>query len=164
MPASITIDPVHTRNKWVIVDAIFLLGQRLSVSPTTNPLGLSRHSQNVWLYCLSSPPCKVQVVLPPCYITLPFLAVIHAHSQMITAIKNGFEGKRFPPVMTIPLPSSAHEIIKCCPNLEEVTCTDGRGSIMVGSLVKGNCNKVRVLKGILLLSRICSTVINICGA
>lgn len=67
---------------------------------------------------------------------------------MTTAIKNGFEGKRFPSVRRISLPCSAHEIIKRCPDLEEVTCTEGDGSTIVGSLIKGKCQQVRVLKGI----------------
>ncbi|KAI9570819.1 hypothetical protein HD554DRAFT_2169953 [Boletus coccyginus] len=86
-----------------------------------------------------------------CLATLPNLAVIqviHAHTQMTTAIKNGFEGKRLPSVRRITLPGSAHEIIKSCPNLEEVVCTDGNGSTIIGSLVRGNCTQVRVLKGI----------------
>ena len=75
-------------------------------------------------------------------------AVVHAHSQMTTAIKNGFQGKRFPSVRRITLPCSAHEIIKSCPNLEQVRCTDGDGSTIIGSLIKGKCQQVRVLKGI----------------
>ena len=75
-------------------------------------------------------------------------AVIHAHSQMTTAVKNGFEGKRFPSVRRISLPCSAHEIIKSCPNVEEVICTEGNGSTIIGSIIKGNCQQVRILKGI----------------
>ncbi|KAF8548477.1 hypothetical protein OG21DRAFT_1489355 [Imleria badia] len=86
-----------------------------------------------------------------CLATLPNLTtiqVIHAHSQMTTAIKNAFEGKRFPSVRRISLPCSAHEIIKSCPNVEEVMCTEGNGSTIIGSVIKGNCHEVRVLKGI----------------
>ncbi|KAG6375870.1 hypothetical protein JVT61DRAFT_2734 [Boletus reticuloceps] len=86
-----------------------------------------------------------------CLATLPNLTtiqVIHAHSQMTTAIKNGFQGKQFPSVRRISLPSSAHEIVKSCPNLEEVTCTEGDGSTIIGSLVKGKCQELRVLKDI----------------
>jgi hypothetical protein len=109
----------------------------------------SRNSQPVSPRCPTSPRFKVQSSLlrdaPPQY---PLPAVIHAHSQMTTAIKNGFEGKRFPSVRRITLPCPAHEIIKRCPNLEEVTCSEGDGSTIVGSLVKGNCRQVRVIKGI----------------
>ncbi|KAF8129168.1 hypothetical protein EV363DRAFT_1337933 [Boletus edulis] len=87
-----------------------------------------------------------------CLATLPNLStiqIIFAHFQMATAIKNGFEGKRFPSVRKIFLPSSAHHIIKSCPDLEEVTCTLETGSTIIGSLVKSNnCQKLRVLKGI----------------
>ena len=67
---------------------------------------------------------------------------------MTTAVKNGFEGKRFPSVRRISLPCSAHEIIKSCPNVEEVICTEGNGSTIVGSIIKGKCQQVQVLKGI----------------
>lgn len=67
---------------------------------------------------------------------------------MTTPIKNGFEGKRFPSVRRIFLPSTAHEIVKSCPNVEEVVCTKGSGSTIVRSLVKGKCHRVRILKGI----------------
>lgn len=67
---------------------------------------------------------------------------------MTTAIKNGFEGKRLPSVRKITLPCQAHEIIKSCPNLEEVTCSEGEGSTIIGSLLKGNCQQVRILRGI----------------
>ncbi|KAF8548476.1 hypothetical protein OG21DRAFT_1516237 [Imleria badia] len=86
-----------------------------------------------------------------CLATLPNLIaiqVIHAHSQMTTAIKNTFEGKRFPSVRRISLPCSAHEIIKSCPNAEEVICTEGNGSTIIGSIIKGDCQQVRDLKGI----------------
>ncbi|KAI9570820.1 hypothetical protein HD554DRAFT_2312642 [Boletus coccyginus] len=86
-----------------------------------------------------------------CLATLPNLTVIqviHAHSRLTTVIKDAFEGKRFPSVRRITLPGYAHEIIKSCPNLEEVMCTDGDGSTIIGSLVKGHCTQVRVLKGI----------------
>ncbi|KAF8437494.1 hypothetical protein L210DRAFT_2329720 [Boletus edulis BED1] len=86
-----------------------------------------------------------------CLATLPNLTtiqVIHAHSQMTTVIKNGFEGKQFPSVRRISLPPSAHEIIKSCPHLEEVTCTEGDGSTIIGSLIKGKCQELRVIKGV----------------
>ena len=67
---------------------------------------------------------------------------------MTTAVKNGFEGKQFPSVRKVSLPCSAHEIIKSCPNVEEVICTEGGGSTVVGSIVKGNCQQVHTLKGI----------------
>lgn len=66
----------------------------------------------------------------------------------MTIIEDGFEGEQFPSVRRISLPGSAHGIIRCCPDVEEVICTEGNGSKIVGSLVKGNCRQVRILKGI----------------
>ncbi|KAF8432408.1 hypothetical protein L210DRAFT_3558364 [Boletus edulis BED1] len=86
-----------------------------------------------------------------CLATLPNLNTIHfVHIEwrMPTVIRNAFRGKRFPSVRRISLPSSAHEIIKRCPNLEEVTCVDGDGSKIVQSLVEAKCHQVRILKGI----------------
>ncbi|KIK91670.1 hypothetical protein PAXRUDRAFT_830638 [Paxillus rubicundulus Ve08.2h10] len=76
------------------------------------------------------------------------IEVVHAHSHMTTAIKDGFEGKRFPSVRKLILPSHAHEILRCCPNVEEVICNEYDGSTLVGAIVKGNCKQVRVLKGV----------------
>ncbi|KAN0075552.1 hypothetical protein V8E55_011575 [Tylopilus felleus] len=97
-----------------------------------------------------------------CLATLPNLTtiqVIHASPapSVSTAIKDGFEGKQFPSVREISLPCSAHEIIKCCPNIEKVICTDGNGSTIVGSIVEGNCQQVSTLKGIS-TRHICSSV------
>ncbi|KAF8126615.1 hypothetical protein EV363DRAFT_1434172 [Boletus edulis] len=77
-----------------------------------------------------------------CLATLPNLntiQVIYTETRMQTAIKDAFRGKRFPSVRRISLPSSAHEIIKRCPNLE--------GKI-IQSIVEGKCHQVRILKGI----------------
>ncbi|KAF9239080.1 hypothetical protein BU15DRAFT_74771 [Melanogaster broomeanus] len=86
-----------------------------------------------------------------CLTSLPNLTliqVVHAHSQMTTALKNAFEGKRFPSVRKLVLPSCAHEVLRCCPNVEEVTCNEGDGSTIIGAIIKGNCKKVQVLIGI----------------
>ncbi|KAF8126501.1 hypothetical protein EV363DRAFT_1347687 [Boletus edulis] len=86
-----------------------------------------------------------------CLATLPNLntiQVVHIEWRMQTVIRNAFRGKRFPSVRRISLPSSAHEIIKRCLNLEEVTCVDGDGSKIVQSLVEAKCHQVRILKGI----------------
>ncbi|KAH7905693.1 hypothetical protein BJ138DRAFT_735342 [Hygrophoropsis aurantiaca] len=85
--------------------------------------------------CLSSMP-NVQTI-----------EVVHAHSQMTTALKNAFEGRRFPSVRTAIVPSCAHEILRCCPLVEEVTCNEDTGSTVIGAIIKGNCTRVRSLLG-----------------
>ncbi|KAF9239082.1 hypothetical protein BU15DRAFT_74773 [Melanogaster broomeanus] len=74
--------------------------------------------------------------------------IAQAQSQMATDIKKAFKGQRFPSVRKMVLPSCAHEMLRCCPNVEEVTCNEGNGSKIVGAIVKGNCKKVQVLIGI----------------
>ncbi|KAF8437488.1 hypothetical protein L210DRAFT_3545794 [Boletus edulis BED1] len=87
-----------------------------------------------------------------CLATLPNLntiQVVNMEWGIQTALKNAFRGKRFPSVRKISLPSPAHEIIKMCPNLEEVTCVDEHGGCkIVQSLVAAKCHQVRMLKGI----------------
>ncbi|KAF8129187.1 hypothetical protein EV363DRAFT_1134803, partial [Boletus edulis] len=79
---------------------------------------------------------------------LDTIEVIYAEWEMQTDVKNAFRCKRFPSVQRISLPSFAHEIIRGCRNLEEVTCVDGGGSKIVQTLVEGKCHQVRILKGI----------------
>ncbi|KAF8434828.1 hypothetical protein L210DRAFT_3552465 [Boletus edulis BED1] len=86
-----------------------------------------------------------------CLATLPNLntiRVIGSETRMQTVIKDAFRGKQFPSVRRISLPSSAHEIVRKCPNVEEVACVDEDGSKIVQSLVEGKCHQVRILKGI----------------
>ncbi|KIJ63395.1 hypothetical protein HYDPIDRAFT_113388, partial [Hydnomerulius pinastri MD-312] len=86
-----------------------------------------------------------------CLASLPnvtTIEIVHAHSRMTTALKNTFEGKQFPSVRKMILPSCAHEILRCCPNVEEVICNEDSGSRLVGAIMKGNCNQVQILKGI----------------
>ena len=67
---------------------------------------------------------------------------------MTTAIKETFQGKQFPSVQRISLPCTAHGIIRSCPNLEEVTLTEGDDRRIIKSLIEGNCRKVRILRGV----------------
>ncbi|KAF8431458.1 hypothetical protein L210DRAFT_3560404 [Boletus edulis BED1] len=103
-----------------------------------------RHSDNV-------PNGEIIPAFAACLATLPNLntiQVVHIERRILTVIRNAFRGKRFPSVRRISLPASAHEIIKRCPNLEEVTCVDEDGSKIVQSLVEAKCHQVRILKGI----------------
>jgi len=86
-----------------------------------------------------------------CLAALPNLhtiQIVHAHSQMTTAIKNAFQGRKFPTVRTIILPSCAHEILRCCPRVEDLTCNEGNGSTLVGAMVAAKCGDLRRLRGI----------------
>jgi len=86
-----------------------------------------------------------------CLAALPNLntiQVVHAHSQMTTPIRNAFRGKSFPTVRTVIMPSCAHEILRCCPAVEDLTCNENDGSKLVGALVAAKCNNLRTLRGI----------------
>ncbi|KAF8125182.1 hypothetical protein EV363DRAFT_1270211 [Boletus edulis] len=96
---------------------------------------------------------KAQIVpeLAACLATLPNLntiQVVYTDYRMQTVIKNAFRGKRYPSVRRISLPSSAYEIIRRCPNVEEVACVDEDGSKIIQSIVEGKCHQVRILRGI----------------
>ncbi|KAF8120941.1 hypothetical protein EV363DRAFT_1570109 [Boletus edulis] len=88
-----------------------------------------------------------------CLATLPNLDTIEViftgwDMEMQAVVNNAFRGERIPSVRRISIPSSMHEIIRGCPNLEEVTCVVGDGSKIIQSLVAGKCHQVRILKGI----------------
>ncbi|THH13226.1 hypothetical protein EW146_g6967 [Bondarzewia mesenterica] len=76
------------------------------------------------------------------------IEVVHAHSAMTTALKTAFEGHTYPGVRTIILPTCAHEILKCCPGVEIVICTEGGGSQIISAIVKFKQSNLTVLEGI----------------
>ena len=45
------------------------------------------------------------------------LQVFHAHSEMTSAIRNGFEEVVLPTIRTLIIPGHCHEILKCCPQV-----------------------------------------------
>jgi len=86
-----------------------------------------------------------------CLAALPNLhtiQVVHAHSQMTTAIKNAFEGHKFPSVRTVIMPSCAHEILRCCPGVEDLTCNEDDGSKLIGALTAAKYTNLKMLRGI----------------
>jgi hypothetical protein len=97
---------------------------------------------------------KTSTVLPAfaeCLAVLPNLhtiQVVHAHSQMTTAIKTAFEGHIFPSVRTIIVPSCAHEILRRCPGVEDLTCNEDDGSKLIGALAWAKCGNLKTLRGI----------------
>jgi len=95
--------------------------------------------------------CSTKTVLPAfaqalkSMTNLETLEVLHAHSQMTTPLKNAFEGFSYPWIKTVILPSCAHNILRCCPGVISVTCTEEDGSKLVGALAAANSTKVEVL-------------------
>ncbi|KAJ3538052.1 hypothetical protein NMY22_g5327 [Coprinellus aureogranulatus] len=96
---------------------------------------------------------QTETVLPAflkCMKNLPNLhtiKVLHAHTQMTTAIKNTFERASLPTIRTVVVPAFCHEILRACPEVRSVWCTEQDGSKLVGALGKGKCNKVEELRG-----------------
>ncbi|KAF8129182.1 hypothetical protein EV363DRAFT_1337965 [Boletus edulis] len=85
-----------------------------------------------------------------CLATLPNLSAIHVtytEYRLKTTIRNAFRGIRLLSVRRISLSSLAHEIIRSCPNVEEVVCLaddyEGGGRI-IQSLAKCKCYHVRM--------------------
>jgi hypothetical protein len=65
---------------------------------------------------------------------------------MTTHLKNAFEGRSFPSIQTVILPTHAHEIMRCCKKATTVICNYGDGSQIVTAIAKGN-KKVERLEG-----------------
>ncbi|KAJ1311876.1 hypothetical protein OPQ81_010335 [Rhizoctonia solani] len=76
------------------------------------------------------------------------LEIPHAHSEMTAALKEAFEGNIFPSIERVILPTCAHEILRCCPEVREVTCNEDDGGRLVSALVYNGCKKLEVLRGI----------------
>ncbi|KDQ60173.1 hypothetical protein JAAARDRAFT_191574 [Jaapia argillacea MUCL 33604] len=94
---------------------------------------------------------RILAALVSCLESLPnlhTLQVLHAHAQMTSALGQAFKNVSLPSIRTVILPSCAHNIIKCCPEVRDVTCNEHHGSQLIGSLVKGGCNKVERFAGI----------------
>lgn len=66
---------------------------------------------------------------------------------MTTALKTWFEGKQYPQIRTIILPSCAHNVLRACPKVTRVYCNEDDGSKLV-SAINDACTKVERLQGI----------------
>ncbi|KAG8720875.1 hypothetical protein FRC09_008842 [Ceratobasidium sp. 395] len=92
---------------------------------------------------------KTDVVLPPFVKMLQLLPNVHtlqiphAHSAMTTALKDAFKGSTFPSIRTVIMPNCAHEILRCCPGVESVTCNEDDGGKLVSALLEAGCSKLQ---------------------
>ncbi|QRV90573.1 hypothetical protein RhiJN_18591 [Ceratobasidium sp. AG-Ba] len=66
---------------------------------------------------------------------------------MTTALKNAFEGSSFPSIRTVIMPNCAHEILRCCPHVESVTCNEDDGGKLASALVEAGCSTLQVARG-----------------
>lgn len=76
------------------------------------------------------------------------LQVIHAHSQMTTPLKKAFEKVSLPQIKTLILPSCAHNILRSCPNVTDLTCNAEDGKKLVTALTQASIRNVEVIQGI----------------
>ncbi|EKM50287.1 uncharacterized protein PHACADRAFT_178866 [Phanerochaete carnosa HHB-10118-sp] len=115
---------------------------------------LARHVQTV---TVSLTRCSTGTVLPAfaaCLKALPnlhTLQIMHAHSQMTTALKDAFEYVSLPQIRTLILPTCAHNILRACPNIVDLTCNEGDGSQLISAMAKASPN-VEVVREIRLWS------------
>lgn len=117
------------------------------------------HDSDNWLtHCfrtvtVSLTRCSTATVLPAfaaCLTALPnlhTLRIMHAHSQMTTSLKNAFEHISLPQIRAIILPSCAHNILRSCPNIQDLTCNEEDGSKLISAMTKSSRN-VEVIDGI----------------
>lgn len=104
---------------------------------------LAMHVQTV---TVSLTRCSTNTVLPAfatCLKALPnlhTLRIMHAHSQMTTALKNAFENVSLPQIRTIILPTCAHNVLRACPNIVELICNEGDGSQLISAMAKASPN------------------------
>ena len=74
------------------------------------------------------------------------LQVCHAHSVVKTALETAFNGKQYPQIRTIVLPSSAHNILRACPRVADVTCIKDDGGTLLAA-IRAECRDVEVIDG-----------------
>jgi hypothetical protein len=74
------------------------------------------------------------------------LQILRAHTQMTSHLKQAFEGRSFPSIRTVILPTHAHEVMRCCKEATTVICNYGDGSQIATAIAKGN-KKVERLEG-----------------
>lgn len=90
--------------------------------------------------------CSTLTVLPAfaaCLRALPnlhTLRIMHAHSQMTSALKSAFESVELPQIRTIILPTCAHNILRSCPNIVDLTCNEDDGSQLISAMAKSSQN------------------------
>lgn len=78
---------------------------------------------------------------------LETLQIIRTHHHMVTPLKEAFQGHVFPQIQSLSLPSYAHHILRCCPNVIKVSCTDYNDGSRLVSAIKKECKNVQEVEG-----------------
>jgi len=90
---------------------------------------------------------RMDEILPAfanCLQSLPNLHTLelrHVNQEMTMKIKKAFEGVTIPSIRTVVLPTVAHNILRSCPNVEDVICIVGDSSQILGTIAS-KCPKV----------------------
>ena len=75
------------------------------------------------------------------------LQILRTHHKISSDLKKAFEGHVFPQVRTISLPTRAHHILRCCPEVRKVICINGMNSCSLVSAIAKGCKKVEEVQG-----------------
>ena len=67
---------------------------------------------------------------------------------MATLLRDAFENVTLPQIRTIILPACAHNVLRSCPNIQDLTCNEEDGSKLVSAMAKSSRN-VEVVEGVL---------------
>ena len=77
------------------------------------------------------------------------LQIVRTAHKMSTLLKNSFKGHIFPQIRTISLPTYAHHILRCCPEVRKVICINQLDSRSLVSAIAKHCKKVEDVQGFL---------------
>jgi len=106
-------------------------------------------------------------VLPACVRAIEALPNLHTlqivrtDPKMSTLLKNAFKGHVFRQIRTISLPSHAHHILRCCPEVRRVIGINRLDSRSLISAIAKRCKKVEEVQGF--RGSIESTVLHLSG-
>ncbi|KAH7345417.1 hypothetical protein B0J17DRAFT_639808 [Rhizoctonia solani] len=76
------------------------------------------------------------------------LEVLRTGSLLPQSLETVFKGKTFPSIQKVVLPTRAHEILRCCSKVRDVTCNEGDGGQLVSALVHTGRSNVEILRGV----------------
>ena len=102
----------------------------------------------------AAPPHHSTVTILPAWVraiealpNLHTLQITGTHRRISTLLENAFKGHVFPQVRTIALPSHAHHILRCCPEVKRVICINRLDSRSLISAIAKRCKKVEEVQG-----------------
>ena len=97
--------------------------------------------------------CSYDSLLPAfadCLACLPnthTLRIVYAPKETSKALQHVFEEKVYPQICKVALPSDAHQILRCCPNVTEVVNNGSDNGKRLVNTIAYACKHVEVLRG-----------------